>query len=280
MVLINSRMSDKSFARRRKGAAMFRNLLGMFDAALVQNPDTRDRFVALGADPAALRVTGALKGAPRPLPADPAKLAALQAAIGDRPVWLAASTEAREEAAVADAHLAILESTPGALLILAPRHPRLAAATRTLLDDRFAHVAQRSLGEVPQAATQIYLADSIGEMGLWYRLADVTFMGHSLPVPGPPLPGKNPFEAVVFDTAVLHGPSVPDFEETYARLDAAGATVPVDTSESLHEAVRAALEPQARRRLTGNAARVLDQTRKVLDDTYDTLAPYLDPAPD
>jgi 3-deoxy-D-manno-octulosonic-acid transferase len=100
-------------------------------------------------------------------------------------------------------------------------------------------------------------------------------MGHSLPVEGTPLRGKNPFEAAVLHTAILHGPSVIDFEETYALLDAAGAAVAVPDAAALPGAVAAALVPARRANLTENADRVLAQTAQVLDRTYDALAPYL-----
>jgi 3-deoxy-D-manno-octulosonic-acid transferase len=112
-------------------------------------------------------------------------------------------------------------------------------------------------------------------MGLWYRLAPVTFMGHSLPVEGPPLRGKNPFEAAVLHTAVLHGPSVIDFEETYDLLDGAGAAVPVPDAAALAPAVAATFDPARQAALTANADRVLAQTAQVLDRTYEALLPYL-----
>jgi 3-deoxy-D-manno-octulosonic-acid transferase len=275
MALINSRMSEKNYAKRRKAAAGFRDIVRLFGVALLQDDGSRARFLALGADPARLQVLGALKGAPHPLPADPAALVHLRAAIGNRPVWLAASTEPREEAAVAAAHAVLRRTHPDALLILAPRHPDKAAATLAVLTTHFGHVARRSLGEMPGAETEVFLTDTIGEMGLWYRLAPVTFMGHSLPVEGPPLRGKNPFEAAVLHTAILHGPSVIDFEETYDLLDAAGAAVAVPDAAALPPAVAATLDPVQQAELTANADRVLAQTAQVLDRTYEALLPYL-----
>jgi 3-deoxy-D-manno-octulosonic-acid transferase len=275
MALVNSRMSEKNYLKRRKGAAMFGDIVRLFDMALLQDDGSRERFLALGADPGRLQVLGALKGAPHPLPADPGTLARLRSAIGDRPVWLAASTEPREEAAVAAAHAALRRTHPDALLILAPRHPDRAAATLEALSRHVGHVARWSPGALPHAATEVLLADSIGEMGLWYRLAPVTFMGHSLPVEGPPLRGKNPFEAAVLHTAILHGPSVIDFEETYALLDAEGAAAAVPDAAALPGAVAAALAPARRAELTANADRVLAQTAQVLDRTYEALLPFL-----
>ncbi|MCU0853943.1 MAG: 3-deoxy-D-manno-octulosonic acid transferase [Rhodobacteraceae bacterium] len=279
MALVNSRMSEKNYAKRRRGAAMFRDIVRLFGVALLQDDGSRERFAALGADPARLQVLGALKGAPHPLPADPATLAALRAAIGDRPVWLAASTEPREEAAVSAAHAALRRTHPDALLILAPRHPDRAAATLEVLSSHVGQVARWSLGTLPDAATEVLLADSIGEMGLWYRLSPVTFMGHSLPVDGAPLRGKNPFEAAVLHTAILHGPAVIDFEETYALLDSEGAAVAVPDAAALPGAVTVALDPARRAELTANADRVLAQTAQVLDRTYEALLPFLSREP-
>ena len=160
---------------------------------------------------------GNLKHAAPPLPADPAEVAALAAALAGRPVWIAASTHPGEEAVALAAHRALAPRHPGLLTILAPRHPERAAEVIALADGLL--LCRRSLGEVPQPATELLLFDTIGELGLAYRLARVAFVGGSLVPRG----GQNPVEPARLGLPVLVGPLHANFAETVAALRDAGA---------------------------------------------------------
>jgi 3-deoxy-D-manno-octulosonic-acid transferase len=195
MILVNSRMSAASFASRGKRRGMMRDILGLFDRLLIQDPESFERFKLLGADPARMSVAGVLKAAARPLSADQSEIVELKASIGDRPIWLAAATCDVEEPAMIAAHRRIIENWPNALLIIAPRFPDSADAIEAAARSIFQNVARRSRKELPDAQTNVYRADTLGEMGLWYRLAPVSFVGHSLGPSGKPLGGKNPYEA-------------------------------------------------------------------------------------
>lgn len=275
MALINSRMSDHNFQKRKSGAALFRDLLDMFEIALVQDDGTRDRFIALGCDPAKISVLGALKGAPRPLPADAETLSQFHTLLADRPVWLAASTEAREQETVIDAHRDVLAQNPNALLILAPRHPSEADHIADTLSRSDLTFVRRSAGDTLTPKTQVLLADTIGEMGLWYRLSPVTFMGHSLKTTEPVLRGKNPFEAAVLDTALIHGPNVVDFEESYDALDTGNAALALADNADLAPAVISLWSSDLRDVQLAAARSVLATTARVLDETYDALEPLI-----
>ncbi len=169
---------------------------------------------------------------------DPAALARLRAVIGGRPLWLAASTHAGEEVAVADAHRLLRQGRPDALLILAPRHPARAAEIGRDFGQGGpdTHVAQP--GRCRQTA-QVYLADTLGEMGLWFDLCPVSFVGGSL-VPG--IGGHNAYEPALHGSAILHGPHVGNFADLYARLDAAGGAQPVADAASLAAVLERVLE--------------------------------------
>ena len=275
MALINSRMSDKNFDKRKSGAALFGDLLGMFEVKLVQDDATRDRFAYFGCDPATVHVLGALKGAPRPLPADPEDLEHLARAIGERPVWLAASTEAREHRLVAEITPTLCRRYADMLLILAPRHPKEADGIESMLKELGLETARRSRNEPVTEHTKVLLADTIGEMGLWYRLAPVTFMGHSLDVDGTPLRGKNPFEAAVLGTALIHGHNVIDFEETYAAFDAAGGAICLTSNGALLDAVLSLFTAEVADPQRAAADGVLADAARVLDDTYQAISPIL-----
>ncbi len=268
MVLINSRMPDKNFERRQKLGRMMRDVLSFFDRLLVQDDLSRDRFIALGARAAKVEVVGALKAAARPLAAGEVELDTLRRVIGTRPVWCAAATEASEHPAMIDAHREITAALDKPLLILAPRFKDDGSEAEHLARAHFAHVARRSQGQKLTPETQVYIADTFGEMGLWYRLAPVSFIGHSLT---PCLDGKNPFEAAALGSAILSGPNISYFSESYDALRAEGACRYVTDAPSLAKSVIALQDPAARHEMTEAAARVIEARRAVLDRTWDVL---------
>ncbi len=274
MVMANARLTDHRFAGRMRMRPLMRDVLALFATVLVQDDLTATRMGLLGADPGRVRVAGLLKAAAAPLPDKPHDRATLGTAIAGRPVWLAAATEARETTAVLAAHRTVLQAMPDALLILAPRQITDAESVAQAVAAAFGQVARRSLGEAPDGA--VYLADTMGEMGLWYRLAPVAFVGHSLRVDGATLTGKNPFEAVALGAAVLHGPCVGNFAESYAVLGTAGQ---VDSAADLGAAVIALLgDDVARRTMAERAAKQLAQQQAALPLTLDAVLRHLPPA--
>ena len=275
MVLVNSRMSPESFRSRGKLRGMMRDILGLFDRLLVQDAKSAERFKNLGADPDRITVAGALKAAARPLPCNEAELSEIKASIGDRPIWLAAATRDVEEPAMIRAHQEILRLVPNALLIIAPRFLQSADAIETEARLAFARTARRSKSELPHDRTEVYIADTIGEMGLWYRIAPVSFIGHSLGPEGKPLGGKNPYEAAALQSAIIHGPSVADFAETYQGLQEAGAAVLVRDEKELSESVLRLFDDAERSRILHGARDVIAARRGVLDDTWDAVSRVL-----
>ncbi len=223
--LVNGRLSPRSFARWRRWApGLARRVLGGFALVLPRSAEDAARFAALGArtgEPADLK-----RAAP-PLPADAAALAALRAAVGARPVWLAASTQPGEEEQVVAAARAA--AVPGLLTIIVPRHPARGEEVAALCGG----AARRSAGALPDAGP-FHVADTIGELGLFYRLAGVAFLGGSLVPHG----GQNPLEAARLGCPVLMGPHRFNFTEMTAEMAAAGALRPVADADALARAVR------------------------------------------
>jgi len=253
LVLANARMSDRSARRWGRMGGLARAVLGRFTLLAAPDAAMAERLVSLGAEGGRVQVTGSLKRAAERLPVDPAELASLRSLIGGRPLWLAASTHAGEEAAVADAHRLLCQSHPDALLILAPRHPARAGEIGEILAAQGLSQGWRSRGEVPGA--QVYLADTLGEMGLWFDLCPLSFVGGSL-VPG--IGGHNAYEPALHGSAILHGPHVGNFADLYARLDAAGAAQPVTDAASIAAVLERVLgDAKARRALTDAATGVL-----------------------
>lgn len=274
MVLVNARLSKRSHRRWRAVPGFARSLLGAFKLCLAQSPADADRFAALGA--ARVESVGNLKYASPPLPADDAVLKTLAAMIGTRPVWLAASTHPGEEAIIAEAHAKLRARHPALLTVIAPRHPERGAAIAAELAASGAKVARRGAGETPTAETGIYLADTLGELGLFYRLAPIAFVGGSLVSHG----GQNLLEPAQLDCAILHGPAVFNFEAIAGAMRDAGATERVFDAGSLAAAVDTLLTDEGlRARRTKAAAEVAAGEAGVLDRIMAALAPYLDAPP-
>ena len=271
MILVNGRLSENSFRRWRYLPAPSSICCGGSTFVSRARRPTPTRLTELGAP--RIVTTGNLKlDVPAP-PADAAKLAALQDAIAGRPVIAAASTHAGEETAMIDAHRALRANFPGLLTLIAPRHPERGAGVAEIAAAAGLNAALRSRGELPDAATDVYVADTMGELGLIYRLAPVVFIGGSLVRHG----GQNPIEAAKLGAAILHGPHVWNFAEIYAALDAARGAEPVADAEQLSGAFAAWLGDPARR------ARALPMPRTTtveslggaLERTLQSLDPYL-----
>ena len=272
MLLVNGRITDKTRSQWRKLRGAAKSLLGRFDLLLLQNEAMRSAFEDIGAPPARIDVTGSLKEGAVPLPFDETHRKDVVSRIGRRAVWLAASTHDGEEEIVLSAHQTVLRRSPEALLILAPRHPQRAEAVRNLIANAGLGVAQRSLGEPIEAATDVYLADTLGEMGLWYRVAPVSFVGGSLVAVG----GHNPFEPAALGSAIIHGPHVFNFEDIYQRLETGSASVSVMDATSLAKAVFDCLHADASAKLAAAAWDVSSEGSGVTDRVISRMRPYLD----
>ncbi len=209
-------MSARSFDGWRRARRSAAALLSRYDLCLAIDTQTATRLAVLGARD--VEVTGSLKADAPPLPADPESLAALRLAIGDRPVLLAAQTHPGEEETVLPVHDALRQKFPDLLTIVVPRHPERGSDIAMLCGTR--HAVRRAEGTLPAADSAIYIADTIGDLGLFYRIARFAFIGGSLVPHG----GQNPLEAARLDCAVLAGPHTANFDDAYAAIfEAQGA---------------------------------------------------------
>lgn len=270
IILVNGRLSENSFRRWNYLRGSMVDLLQRFDLCLAGAQADAARLGALGA-PRVVTAGNLKLDVPAP-PADSGKLAALRDAVAGRPVIAAASTHAGEESIVIDAHLRLRANFPGLLTLVTPRHPERGPGVAELARVAGLKVALRSRGALPDAATEIYIADTMGELGLIYRLAPVVFMGGSLVKHG----GQNPIEAVKLGAAILHGPYVWNFSEIYAALDEARGAEPVADAERLTAALAAWLrDPAARERAATAARATVEKLSGALERTLAALDPYL-----
>jgi 3-deoxy-D-manno-octulosonic-acid transferase len=263
-------MSQRSFPRWRRATATISALLGRFDICLAQSRVDAERFAALGSRNVV--TTGNLKlDVPAP-PADAAKLERLMTVTRGRPIIVAASTHPGEEELLLEAHRTLAGFFPSLLTVIVPRHPDRGEAIARMIAASGLHVALRSREELPTATTDIYVADTMGELGLFYRLAPIVFMGGSLVERG----GQNPIEAVKLGASIVHGPHVFNFTDVYEALDSAGGARRADTVEALVKQLGQLLaDPAARELSVAASGRVVEQLGGALDRTLAALEPYL-----
>ncbi len=270
-VLIQARMSDASFQRWYRFKSWAKELMGTFALCLAQTEDDRSRFVALGARPA--RCFGNLKYAARPLPFDEAELAKLKAAIGDRPVWLLASSHRGEEEMALATHQKLRGQHPGLLTVIVPRHTSRNEDIIKQIKTADLVFAQRSKNEPIAAYTGIYLADTMGELGLFYRLCQLAVIGGSFKRVG----GHNPVEAAQLDCAIIFGPHMYNFSAIAREFTRQKAAIQLQGFNELTFTLDRLLGDKAEKLKYAGAAKMLaDQKRHVLDQIVEALRPWLD----
>jgi 3-deoxy-D-manno-octulosonic-acid transferase len=277
MAIVNAHVTPRRLRRRARVARANGWLMDLFDHIHVQDDRSCALFAQIGAPVAKMQVTGLLKAASSPPPDHPQARAALAEQLGARPRWLAASTKAVEEAQIMQVHATALARLPDLLLIIAPRQmkdaDRTEAEARAVFDP--ARIARRSRMDAITPDTQVYIADSLGEMGLWLRLVPVAYPGQSLPVAGHVMTGKNPFEAVGLGVLVVHGPQTGNFQAAYDLLADHGAAMCVQDPGALAEAVVAAQDPAFRAPYLAGSARVQDQVMAPLDQALQMITGLL-----
>jgi 3-deoxy-D-manno-octulosonic-acid transferase len=270
LILVNGRLSAASHARWRWARPLARTLLGNFELLLAQSAADAARLQDLGGR--VVRCRGNLKRAAAPLPCDKAALDALAGRLAGRPLWLAASTHPGEEAIAALVHRQVAARHPGLVTVIVPRHPARGPAIRNALGGAGGAVSLRSAGDDLPAAAGLYVADTMGELGLWYRLAELVFIGGSLVPHG----GQNPLEAARLGCALLFGASMSNFAEIAAELVTEGAAETVQDADALAGAVDRLLADAPRRHaLAEGGRRFAAAQADVVDEVAAELEPYL-----
>lgn len=269
-IVVNARMSERSFGKWRLLGGAPRRLFGRVALVLAQTESDAERWAALGAKRAV--AVGNLKFDVPPLECDQAALDEFRRELGDRAFWLAASTHPGEEEQIVAAHQLVREQHPDVVTAIVPRHPARGPEIATAIDDSSLSIALRSRDRRLFSGGGVLVADTLGELGLFYRLADIAFLGGSLVPHG----GHNPIEPVALDCVVVHGPHTANFAAIFAALEADGGCVAVDGPAELAAAVSGLLgSTMERRRYTEAAARALMPFAGALDRTLDEIRPLL-----
>lgn len=270
-ILVNARMSDRSYDRWRRNAAIGEQLFGRLAMAVAQSDLDAERFRDLGAWPVV--VSGNLKVDTDAPACDENVLAIYNAQIGERRTWAAISTADGEEKIAAMVHRALKAHT-GLLTIVVPRHPERCNEIEAMMVEKGLKVARRTRGDVITPETDVLMGDTIGEMGLYLRMTDVAFVGRSLAGGG----GGNPLEPAMLGCAVLAGPHVENFRESYQRLVRKGGARIVKDAEMLAKAVHFLLgNDLARAKMIDSGRETVQEMRGALTATVKGLEPYINP---
>ncbi|MBY0558372.1 glycosyltransferase N-terminal domain-containing protein [Hyphomicrobium sp.] len=271
LVLVNARMSPRSISRWRKYAAVGRPLFSRFAAVLSQNSQITRAMKRLGAPN--VITAGNLKIDSPPPPVNADLLASLKNAVGQRPLFLAASTHPGEDTVIAAAHSLMRRQIEGLLTIIVPRHPERGGGLAASLGGLGLRTQLRSRSSTPETDTEIYVADTIGELGTFYSMSPVSLVGGSLVEHG----GQNPIEAVRLGSCVLTGPFTHNFRDAYAALFREGGAVEVRSSDDIARQVTLLLADQAAaKRMRQGADVALQSMGGALAKTLGAIQPLLE----
>ena len=269
-MLMNARISARSWRGWRRAPWMIRRILQTFDLCMAQTELDAERLRDLGA--VNIACPGNLKFAAEPLPANPDTLAALEAATAARPRWLAFSTHPGEEETIAAAHRILVRNLPDILTIIVPRHPARGPEIENILAASGTTVSVRSRSQLPDKNIGFLLADTMGELGVFFRLTDIAFVGGSLVPHG----GQNPIEPARLGCAIVHGPHMENFLAIEGELNTAGASSVATTAEEIAREVGTLLSNAGMRQRRVAAARsVADGKFSIMDAVFMHLDPVL-----
>ncbi len=278
-LLIDVRVAPQRGWLRYLRGGMATALLSRFDRVLAQDPDTARRLQRIAGRHITIEVTGRIEETSDPLKCNEAERAALAEVLQARPIWFAVACPQAEEEAIIAAQAHVLRLAHRMLLILSPADPSRLGPIRDICQRDGWVVATRAEDEEPEAEVQVLLTEGEAEMGLWYRLAPVTFMGGTL-MPG--ASGRNPYEPAALGSAILHGPHPGPYPDAYARLDDARAARLVADPEALAEAVADLIAPDKAAQLAHNAwaassggAEVTERVLQIILDLVDANVPLV-----
>lgn len=271
MALINARMSPKSFKNWSRVKGLAKDILSAFTVILTQSDTNKKYYTDLGAR--SVTTTGNIKFASPPLPVDVDDLKSLQDVTLNRPVWVYASTHAGEEELAAKIHIQIRDFIPNLLTIIVPRHPERRMDILSSLEPLGLNITTRSQQKIlPDSKTDLYLVDTLGELGLFYRLAPLSVIGRSFSKDGGG--GHNPIEAAQLKSAILHGPHVQNLLDIYTPMDEKGGALSLKTTDELASAVRAYLsDKESLKKLSEKGYDFAQSQTKILSNVIEELEP-------
>ncbi|HPF78134.1 MAG TPA: 3-deoxy-D-manno-octulosonic acid transferase [Alphaproteobacteria bacterium] len=272
-VLVNARLSDRSYNRWKLFRCSIRKILSSFDLIMAQTQKDADRYLILGAK--SVIVTDNLKYSAAPLPCNETDLTELQKSIGRRKIWLYASTHAGEESLACRLHSNLQEQFPDLLTILVPRHPERRDDIERECKIIGLNTTLRGESKIlPTEKTQIYVADTLGELGLFYRLSPIAVIGRSFSHDGGG--GHNPIEAAQLHCAVLTGPNIQYQTELFDAMFQTGAAKQMDTEKQLEDTLSLLISNDKEcQRMIEAADKFADDKNHIIDNVMEQLKPFI-----
>jgi 3-deoxy-D-manno-octulosonic-acid transferase len=271
LIMINGRMSEKSFRKWQWARSLISPLLNHFEVCFAQSSNDAQRLRFLGAKQ--VIEAGNLKFAADPLEYNKEELENFNRAIHARPIWVAASTHDPEEEIIIKTHHLLRKKFPTLLTVIVPRHPERGAFLRK----KYGHelcLSQRSFSEPISDKTEVYLADTLGELGIFYRLSSIIFVGGSLV----PIGGHNLIEPALLKTAIIHGPHMDNFKEVKEAFHHLEAAIQIATAEELASCIeRLLISPEERERLGQAAYKAARAQNGVIERIMQELKLFINP---
>ena len=273
ILLVNARLSRKSYNGYKKFRAFTREVLAKASKIAAQTTEDESRFIDLGADPAAVTVTGNMKFDLNVSPDSRRQGQSLKHAVfADRQVWIAASTHDGEERLILDAHRSILAKHPSCVLILAPRHPDRCIHVAELCAEFGFNTVRKSSTITCSADTAVFLLDTLGELMVYYGAADVAFVGGSLLPRG----GHNVLEPAALEIPVITGKYTENFTDINQLLVENGAEMRVNSADKLAEKICLLLgDPQLRRRMGRAGREIVERNRGSTDRIMQLIGSFI-----
>ncbi|MGH1376716.1 MAG: 3-deoxy-D-manno-octulosonic acid transferase [Alphaproteobacteria bacterium] len=273
-LLLNAHMSEKSYNTWKKFPSIINNMLMAFRHVLCQTQMDQQRYNELGAQQS--YVTDNLKYSAMPLPVNTKSFSDLMEITKDRPIWLYASTHIPEEKIACEIHQRLKNKFPNLLTIIVPRHPERSAEIKEQCSAYELELCVR--GEkhrLPAPTDDIYIADTLGELGLFYSLSSIACIGRSLSSDGGG--GHNPIEAAQQECAILHGPNVQNLQQIFDEMHEENAAIQCNNIEELYKSLLDILSnPDKSKELQDNATAYAQKKNGVIDTVMKEIIPLLD----
>ncbi|MDA9207723.1 3-deoxy-D-manno-octulosonic acid transferase [Octadecabacter sp.] len=264
---VAARITDDSAKARGKFGRAYGDLYGVMDVIHAQDDRTKSNLQHLMGPEDTVVVSGSIKATASPLACDLDTLTATISATQGRRIWCLASSHPGDEAIAIEAHETLLTSAPNALLIIAPRDPSTGDHIVHAMEEDGLNVARRGSGDLPPSDAPYFVADTFGELGLWYRVASAALIGGTFDA----VEGHNPWEAVALGCPVLHGPRIANFATDFASLAAANAARPVQTPDDIYTALIDPDLPAMATRATGTLDVSAQGLPRIADDLIGLL---------
>ena len=271
LLLINGRLSSKSLKFWKKYPKAAKALIQKIDFITVQTKDTREELIGLGYEKKQVKVIDTLKQSAKPLPVNLDDLRQFETILSNRIIWVAASTHPGEEELIINAYQSLIHKFKEMFLILVPRHPERGQEIRKLLDQKGFESKLRSEIKFPSEDDKIFIADTLGELGIWYRLAQFAIVGGSLIPKG----GHNPYEPALLGCPIIHGSHTFNFAKAYERLFSKNGSLEVNQETVLEDVIEKVMDKNFQKQLSTNALDLVNTNMNSVQKTVSIIKHFL-----